>query len=93
MNAPAGIEPDKDRVAPVGCQCELNPCNDALPAPAPPHQADRFAHLQVGGLHAGRNRFVFKRHCSVGCRSATCPDFGEPFCHAARKISFFKISV
>ena len=62
MNAPAGIEPDKDRVTPVGCQCELNPCNNALPSPTPPNQSDRFADVQVGGLHAGRNRFVFKRH-------------------------------
>ena len=63
MHAAAGIEPDKDRVAPVGRQCELNPFNPALPSPAPPNQADRFADVQFGGLHAGRNRFVFKRHC------------------------------
>ena len=66
MNAPAGIEPDNDRIAPVGCQCELNPCNPALPSPPPPNQADRFADVQLGGFHAGRNRFVFNRHFLTG---------------------------
>ena len=58
MNAPAGIEPDNDLLLPVGRQRELNPLNSALPVPAPPNQADRFANVQLGGLHAGRNRFV-----------------------------------
>ena len=53
MNAPAGIEPDKDRVAPVGRQRELNSVDNAFPPPAPPNQADRFADLQVGSFHAG----------------------------------------
>ena len=62
MNAPAGIEPDKDRVAPVGRQRELNSVDNAFPPPAPPNQADRFADLQVGSFHAGWNRFVFNCH-------------------------------
>ena len=85
--APAGIEPDNDRVPPVGRQRELNPFNSALPAPSPPHQADRFANVQVGGLHAGRNRFVFNRHCWSGPRFATGPDFWKGFRHAVYKIT------
>ena len=61
MNAAAGIKPDNDRVTPVGRQRELNPVNNALPSPSPPHQANRFSDVQIGGLHAGRNRFVFNR--------------------------------
>ena len=68
MNAATGIEPDNDRVTPVGCQRELNPVDDALPSPVSPNQADRFADVQIGGLHAGRNRFVFDRYFLSGHR-------------------------
>ena len=68
MNAATGIEPDNDRVTPVGCQCELNPADDALPSPFSPNQADWFTDVQIGGLHAGRNRFVFDRYFLSGHR-------------------------
>ena len=51
MNAAAGIEPDNDRVTPVGRQCELNPVDDALPSPASPNHADRFTDVQLAGFH------------------------------------------
>ena len=77
MNAPAGIEPDNDLLTPVGRQRELNPFNNALPVPAPPNQADRFANMQLGGLHAGRNRFVFNRHFLSGPPFRNLPGFRE----------------
>ena len=93
MNAPAGIEPDKDLVTPVWRQCELNPFNPALPSTAPPNQSDRFADVQVGGLHAGRNRFVFKRHLSSGLPLGSLSGFREAIPSCGGPNNFFQNSV
>ncbi len=89
MHAPAGIEPNKDRVPPVGCQCELNPCNDTLPSPTPPNQTDRFADVQVGGLHAGRDRFVCKRHCLSEWPLGSLSGFREAILSRGAQNNFF----
>ena len=80
-------------VAPIGRQCGLNPFNPALPSPAPPNQADRFADLQVGGLHAGRNWFVFKRHLSSGLPLGSLSGFREAILSCGGPNNFFQNSV